>query len=398
MTTVRGILATLASRFSGIRARLLAANFVIVVTGIATTTVVAALVGPPMFQRLMDTAVQPGHNGDHPYQRAFARATAMSVGTALVVSAAAAMTLGWYFSRRFHRSATELSRATQAVAHGYYDIRVPPSRLGTEFDEIRTAFNMMAQRLGEVEHTRRQLLADLAHEIRTPISILEAYMEAIEDGVQPLNTETIGVLRQQAHRLTRFNVDVTRLTSAEHDTAQIYAQWISLDALVGPTVTAFQHRYQAKGVSLKYDVPSDAAPVWADAHRLAQVLANLLDNALRHTHRGDRVQVTAKTLRDKWIVQVYDTGDGVPGHHLPYLFERFYRVDAARDRDHGGAGIGLAIAKALVEAHRGQIIAASDGPGLGCSFTLTFPMPREARPFGQPLPDQAGTALRQNPG
>jgi two-component system, OmpR family, sensor histidine kinase BaeS len=358
----------------GIRMRLLVANSVVVIAGIATTSVVAAIVGPPMFRRLMDKAVVPGFNGDHPYERAFRDATAMSVGIALGVSALAALTLSWYLSRRVHRSATALSRAASAVANGHYDIRVPPPHLGKEFDAVAKAFNKMAQQLGVVDDARRQMLADLAHEIRTPVSVLEAYMEALEDGVQPLDQDTISTLRDQTRRLARFSVDVNSLSVAERRTTAIDARWVSPQALISTAVAAFAPHYKAKGVDLRSFVADGLPALWADPERLGQVLGNLLDNALRHTDPGGRVSVTATVAYDELAIAIKDTGVGVAPEHLPRLFDRFYRADAARDRQHGGAGIGLSIAKALVEAHDGKIEAHSDGHGTGSTFSVTLPL------------------------
>lgn len=363
----------------GIRLQLLFANSVIVVIGLATTIVVAAIVGPPMFRRLMRPGV-PRLPGD-PYEHAFRDATAWSVGSALAVSALAALTLSWYLSRRVHRSATELAHAATAVANGRYDIRVSPPRLGKEFDAIADAFNTMAERLNEVESTRRRLLADLAHEIRTPVSVLEAYMEALEDGVQSLDRETIGMLRDQTRRLVRFTVDVNALTTAEHGSTSIAARWMSPETLISTAVAAVANRYSAEGVRLTSHVPDDLPKIWADPERLGQVLGNLLDNALRHSPPHGHVDMAATAAHDVLTITVNDTGDGVAAEHLPYLFERFYRVDAARDRARGGAGIGLSIAKALVEAHQGQITVHSDGPGTGTAFTIT--LPTTPRPAGQ---------------
>ena len=364
------------SRF-GIRTRLLVANAVVVLASIATVSLVAALVGPPMFQRLMNAAVQPGSRGDHPYQRAFEKATAVSVGIALAVSAVAALALSWYLSRRMYRSTTELADAATSLADGHYDVRVSSAGLGREFDEIATAFNTMAQRLGRVEHSRRQMLADLAHEIRTPVAILEAYLEALEDGVKALDADAIGVLRDQSRRLTRFSIDVARLSDAEHHPGTIDASWLSLPELVGTAVSAAEPRYRAKDVRLTVAVPADLPMLQADSVRLGQVLSNLLDNALRHTPEGGAVVVGARATEDEVVLAVSDTGDGIPAEHLGQLFDRFYRVDAARDREHGGAGIGLAIAKALVEGHGGTIAAESAGPGAGSTFTVSLPRPAQ---------------------
>ena len=357
----------------GIRMRLLIANSVVIVAGIATTSMVAFSVGPPMFRRLMDQAVIPGRNGNHPYERAFRDATALSVGIALAVSALAALSLSWYLSRRMHRSATALSQAASAISKGHYDIRVPPPRLGKEFDSVAEAFNKMARELGVVDDTRRQMLADLAHEIRTPVAVLDAYMEALEDGVQRLDHDTIATLRDQTRRLTRFSVDVNALSVAERRTTSIDARWISPAALIATTVTAFAPRYSAKGVDLTSRVAVDLPALWGDPERLGQVLGNLLDNALRHCWGGGSVSVTATVAHGELTITVSDTGTGVSPEHLPRLFDRFYRADAARDRQHGGAGIGLSIAKALIEAHDGQIEAHSDGPGTGTTFTVTLP-------------------------
>ena len=358
-------------RRHGIRLRLLFANSVIVVTAMATTIVVAAIVGPPMFRRLMKPGV-PRLPRD-PYEHAFRDATAWSVGIALAASGVAALTLSWYLSRRVHHSATELADAATAVANGRYDIRVSPPHLGREFDAIADAFKMMAERLSAVESTRRRLLADLAHEIRTPVSVLEAYMEALEDDVQSLDHETISMLREQTRRLVRFTVDVNALTTAEQGSASIAPRWVSPETLISTALVAVANRYRAKAIELTSHVPNDLAKIWVDPERLGQVLGNLLDNALRHTAPDGHVDVTTTAAHDVLTITVSDTGDGVAAEHLPYLFERFYRVDVARDRAHGGAGIGLSIAKALIEAHHGRITVHSDGPGAGTAFTITLP-------------------------
>lgn len=363
----------------GIGLRLLVVNSVVVLAGIATTSLVAAIVGPPMFRRLMDQQVTPGAGNDHPYERAFRDATAMSIGFAVGVSALAALGLSWYLSRRVHRSATSLSQAASAVADGHYDIRVPPPHLGKEFDAIAAAFNKMAQRLGAVDDARKQMLADLAHEIRTPVAVLEAYMEAVEDGVQQLDQQTIATLRDQTRRLTRFSVDVNALSVAERGTISIDARWVSPADLVNTAVAAFMPRYHMKSVTLQARSDDHLPDIWVDPERMAQVLSNLLDNALRHTGPGGHVTVTARAAGDDIAITVSDTGDGVPAEHLDRLFDRFYRADAARDRQHGGAGIGLSIAKALVEAHDGRIEAHSDGQGAGTTFTVSLPRTRHHR-------------------
>lgn len=357
----------------GIRMRLLVTNFLVVATGMATTIVVAMIVGPPMIRSLMDQAVVPGVNGNHPYERAFRDATMLSVAIALAVSAVATLSLSWYLSRRVHRSATNLSLAASAVAEERYDITVPPPGLGKEFDAVANAFNTMARKLGIVDETRRQLLADLAHEIKTPVAVLEAYMEALEDGIERLDAQTIAALREQTRRLTRFSVDVTALAQAEGRATSIDAEWISPAQLIANAIAAFTPRYRAKGITLRSQIPDGLPDLWADPQRLGQVLANLLDNALRHTPSGGVVVIEADRTDHQFTITLTDDGDGVPPEHLARLFDRFYRVDAARDRLHGGAGIGLSIVKALVEMHGGRIDAYSKGRGTGTRFRIVLP-------------------------
>ncbi|WP_072687566.1 sensor histidine kinase [Rhodococcus marinonascens] len=364
----------------GLGLRLLLAQSMVLVAGGATSWVVAGLVGPPLFREHLNRAEVPASSDEQFHaELAYHSATAISLAVAIGAAVLAALVVTWYFSRRLQRSVTEVSSAATAVADGCYGIRVSPPHLGEDFNALAEAFNRMAVRLESVESTRRQLLGDLAHEIRTPVSVLEAYMEALEDGIETLDADTIAMLRTQTHRLARFSEDVGSLSRAEETGASIEPAWVAPGVLISTALTAAADRYAAKEVALAAHVPADLPRLWADPERLGQVLGNLLDNALRHTPLGGRVDVTAEQRLGVLAISVTDLGDGISAGHLPYLFERFYRVDAARDREHGGAGIGLSIAKALVEAQGGHITASSDGPGTGSTFTITFPLRRHLR-------------------
>lgn len=363
------------TRSPGIGVRLLAAQAMVLVAGAVTTWIVAAVVGPPLFREHLELAGVPAESSEQMHaEEAYTYATAISIGVALGVAALAALVVTWYLSRRVQRSVTEVSSAAAAVADGRYDARVSPPRLGDDFDALAGAFNQMAGRLESVEATRRRLFGDLAHEIRTPVSVLEAYLEAVEDGVKTLDPETIILLRDQTRRLVRFSDDVAALAQAEEGGALITPTSVPPDTLIGAAVASVADRFAAKGIALASDVDGDLPSVWVDPQRFAQVLANLLDNALRHTPSGGRVDVVARADRRQLRITVADNGDGIAAEHLPHVFERFYRTDTARDRDHGGAGIGLAITKALVEAHHGRISVASEGPGTGTTFTVTLPV------------------------
>lgn len=358
------------------RRRLLLAQSLVLVAGGVTTWVVASVVGPPLFRDHLHMAgVPPNSNEQYHAEQAYQHATALSVSVAVTVAALTALIATVYLSRRLQQSVAEVSAAASAVAEGHYDIRVAPPRLGKEFDDMATAFNRMADRLQAVESSRRQLFGDLAHEIRTPVSVLEAYLEAVEDGVKKLDQPTITVLREQTARLVRFSADVAALAQAEEAPATIAAGWVDVDEVVRSVTAAVADRYAAKGVTLTTRV--QGATLWADRQRLAQVLSNLLDNALRHTSAGGHVRLSAERAANDVVFTVSDDGEGIAAQHLAHVFERFYRADSARDRGQGGSGIGLAIAKALTEAHGGTITVSSPGLGAGTTFTVSIP--------GQPM-------------
>jgi two-component system, OmpR family, sensor histidine kinase BaeS len=367
-------------RGRGIGVRLLLAQTMVVLAGAATTWFVAAIVGPPLFREHLHRAGVPADSNEQFHaEEAYTYATAISIGVALGVSTLAALAVTYYFSRRLQRSVTDVSKAAAAVADGHYDSRVSPPNLGDDFDALAGAFNQMAERLESVESTRRRLFGDLAHEIRTPVSVIDAYVEAVEDGVKTLDPETITMLRDQSRRLVRFSDDIAALAQAEEGYASIAPTSLAPDTLIATAVAAAADRFAAKDITLTSNVRDGLPRIWADPQRLAQVLGNLLDNALRHTPPGGRVDVAAQIHQDELAITVTDDGDGIAAEHLPHVFERFYRADAARNRDRGGAGIGLAIAKALIQAHRGDITASSQGPGTGTTCTITLPIgPRGA--------------------
>lgn len=364
-----------ARRRPGIGARLLLAQASVLLAGAATVWLVATIVGPPLFREHLHRAGVPANSDEQMHaEEAYTYATAISIGVALAVSALAALGVTWYLSRRVQRSVTEVSQAAAAVADGHYDARVSSPQLGDDFDALAVAFNQMAGQLEAVESTRRRLFGDLAHEIRTPVAVLEAYTEAVEDGVKTLDPETITVMRDQTRRLVRFSDDVAALAQAEEARA-IAPTSVAPEALLSTTVAAAADRFAAERVTLSAHVPADLPRLNADPERLGQVFGNLLDNALRHTPPGGRVDVCAAAEHGQLTIAVTDSGDGIAAEHLPHVFERFYRVDSARGRDRGGAGIGLSIAKALVVAHHGRITVTSAGPGTGTTFTVTLPIP-----------------------
>ncbi len=359
----------------GLAPRLLAAQLLVLVTAVVTAWFVASAVGPSIFR---DHLGQVSHTGspaqatDHAEQ-AFRDASVISLGVALLAALVAAFAVSAFVTRRIARPVAALAEAASDVAAGRFDVAVPSPALGAEFDTLTRSFAAMAARLHSVETTRRRLLADLAHEMRTPVATLDGYLEGFEDGVATLDTTTAVMLRAQTRRLARLAEDITAVSRAEEHQLELHPTVVTARQLVDGAVRAAAEQYAERGVTLTPEVEPGLPDVCVDPDRLAQVLGNLLDNALRHTPTGGTVWVRAAAPSEHLTLQVADTGTGIPAEHLSHVFERFYRVDAARDRAQGGSGIGLAITKALVEAHGGRITATSSEPSGGATFTVQLP-------------------------
>jgi two-component system, OmpR family, sensor histidine kinase BaeS len=363
-------------RGAGLAGRLLVAQTLVLLTGVLTAWLIAANVGPTLFHRHLTmanvgaTSAQIAHA-----ETAYQSANAISLSLALLAALAVAMAVNAYIARRVGRSVATIAGAASDVAGGHYDIRVPSPGLGAEFDALASGFNQMADRLGSVERTRLRLLADLGHEMRTPVATLEAYLEALEDGVATLDAATAQLLRAQTRRLTRLSEDIAAVSRTEEGQVQLDIRAVSPESVITTAVAQAHEVYETKGVRLVTDITPGLPELSLDPERMGQVLGNLLDNALRHTPTRGTVTISAtlSSGTDGVALSVADTGEGIPAEHLTHVFERFYRVDPGRDRAHGGSGIGLAIAKALVEAHGGQLTATSPGTGHGSTFRVLLP-------------------------
>jgi len=217
------------------------------------------------------------------------------------------------------------------------------------------------------------LLSDVAHELRTPLATIDAYLEGLADGVVEPRPHTWELLRTETARLNRLSEDIARVSRAEEHQLDLHPQRVRPQRLLENAAHAATPSYTAKNVEL-HVTPGDTAPdVNVDAQRIGEVLANLLENALRHTQAGGNVTLAAARDGDAAVLTVTDSGDGLEPDELERIFERFYRTDTARSRDRGGSGIGLTISRAIVEAHDGTLRAASEGPGRGATFTVVLP-------------------------
>ena len=274
---------------------------------------------------------------------------------------------------------TQAAEAAYRIADGDFDTRLRQPGLGPELDLLTAAFNTMARRLATTEQTRRRLLTDLAHELRTPLASMQATIEAVNDGILPTDQTTLATLTDQSQRLHRLVGDLSAVSRAEERQLNLRPVMASLQDLVSEVAAAARPRFEAKGITLTADEGPAVGQVLVDPDRLAEALGALLDNALRHTTKGGTVIITTLRHDNRCRIAVTDTGDGFDPDVAAQLFERFYRGDSSRTVSGAGSGIGLTIAKAITEAHHGQLRAHSDGPGKGASFEITLPIASRGR-------------------
>lgn len=354
--------------------KLLVAQLLVIVAGAATLLLVALAVAPGVFHRhIRDALGIVPEDVAHHLDQAFNDALLLALAVAIAAAVVAAAGVSWFLSVRIVRPIRVLADTAERIAHGGYEERVPV-RGTDELAMLAAAFNSMAASLESAELRRRELLSDLAHELRTPLATIEGYVEGVRDGVVPASLETWAVLETETSRIRRLIDDLRKVSEAEERQLDLRIRSLSPSEIVTHAKRAAGPAYVEKGVALQTSVAEHLPPVAADPDRIGEVLANLLDNALRHTVAGSRVElIAASGSHDDVSFTVSDSGSGMAPEHLSRVFERFYRVDPSRTRAQGGSGIGLSIARALVEAHGGRIWAESDGPGMGARFILTLP-------------------------
>jgi two-component system sensor histidine kinase BaeS len=354
--------------------RLMVAQTIVVGIGAVTLIVTAFLVAPGLFhEHLTHVGVDSPAVQVHA-EEAFATSFAISVAVAAVVALIAAGVASWFVVRRVSRPVEELAEAAKSVAAGQFDVAVPDAEFSSELNLLSESFSDMAQRLAATEQSRSRMLADLAHELRTPLATLEAYIDGMEDDVLPHDASSWTTMRDQVDRLRRLSGDLREAAAAEEHALGIVL--VSLDAreVAQAAVTAAAPRFQTKGVALGYTATADACLIKGDRIRIQQVLANLLDNALRHCEPEDSVDVVVDTIAASVRIRVIDSGEGIPVDQVGRVFDRFHRADPSRvTTDGSGSGLGLTIARAIVTEHGGTLRAASEGFGHGATFTVSLP-------------------------
>ncbi len=295
---------------------------------------------------------------------------------ALLISALAAsviaLLLGLVFARAFTRPIRALTRAIQAMARGETQPQVPVSSRD-ELGELSAAFNRLSADLARSNNARRQMTADIAHDLRTPLTIIGGYIESLRDGVLQPSAERYDLMHQEVRHLQHLVEDLRTLSLADAGELKIHCQPVSPHALLQDAAEAFEPQAAQKEITLHVNA-NDALPeVFIDPLRIAQVLGNLLGNAMRYTDAGGNIYLSAQTQNRAVEITIADDGAGIAPEALPHLFDRFYRADASRQAGTGASGLGLAISKSIVELHRGTIRAEST-LGKGASFIFTLPV------------------------
>ncbi|HEY1015082.1 MAG TPA: ATP-binding protein [Herpetosiphonaceae bacterium] len=289
----------------------------------------------------------------------------------VLAAGAVALLLTFMLSRRIIGPIEALTEAARSLGRGQLKQRVE-LRSRDELGELAAAFNAMADNLAQTEHLRRTMVTDISHELRTPLSNIRGYLEAFRDGVAEPSEEMIDSLYEEAMLLSRLVDDLQELSLAEAGQLKLDPQPVSVAEVAAKVVAGLQPHLQAKRLTVGLDVPAGLPPIRADAGRFGQIVRNLLHNALVHTPEGGAITLAARPLPGAIEVEVRDSGPGIAPEDLPLIFERFYRADHSRARATGGAGIGLAIVRQLVQAHGGAIEVASE-LGHGAAFRVVLP-------------------------
>ena len=287
------------------------------------------------------------------------------------LASAAALLAARFLAKGMTKPLRDMAQASRKMAQGDYSQRVVTASRD-EVGQLAAAFNRMSAELESVERLRRDLVANVSHELKTPISALRARLENLLDGVEQPDPSVLQVMLQQAERLSRLVDQLLDLSRLESGEIRLDLGDVDLASLVRQVSSEIHVTRGDHLVDVRTEIPEGAA-VWGDRERIHQVLFNLLDNAVRYTPPGGEVVVAARPAGTVCEIRVEDNGPGVPPEHVPFLFERFYRVDQARSRGEGGTGIGLAIARSVVEAHGGRIWAESE-VGRGSTFAFELPL------------------------
>lgn len=356
-------------------ARLFVSHLLVMMVGLSSFIIIAKVSSPRMFVLRLEQLEKRGIFTVRSartylvegFQKAWNRSAILSV----IVGAGTAGGASYISSKRITQPVRQMKCITQKFAAGDLDERVPESDI-PELNQLSVSFNSMASSIGGVEQRRRELISDLTHELRTPLTVMRGYLEELADGRIEGSPELYLRLIKETRRLERLIRDLQELSKAEAGYLSINPKSLNLYPLLASLVERFADQLLEEGPSLELKYPKDIPPVLADRDRTEQILVNLLGNAIRYTETGSIVVEAKKINRQVWIL-VTDTGIGIAEADLPFLFERFWRADPSRSSHSGGTGIGLAIARRLVELQGGRIEVESK-LGEGSTFRFCLPV------------------------
>jgi two-component system sensor histidine kinase BaeS len=372
------------SRFdpSRLRWRLLAANLAVAGAGVVAVAAGVWLAAPRAFDDAMGRTGGMMNGGgmmgsgssagmmDPLLRTAFGDAVGTALILGLVAAVVVAVVTSVFLATRLARPISELATASRRVARGDYNSRVPPA--DGELGELATSFNEMAAALGANEQRRRDLIGDVAHELRTPIASVRGYVEGLEAGVFQPGPDAWRVLDEQTARLEHLVDDLALLWRAESNDLRLALEPIDGPALLRDARQRHLATAASRGIEITVGPAADAV-VRGDRIRLAQVMDNLVGNAVRYGVQGGHVELVLAVDRATAVIAVRDDGPGLDANEVARVFDRFYRADPSRAREAGGSGLGLAITRSLVEAMGGTVAASSPGRGAGATFTLRLP-------------------------
>lgn len=282
-----------------------------------------------------------------------------------------ALLLAIFLSRTITRPIRELTLATQGVGSGTPPQSVPV-RSRDELGQLTNSFNRMSSDLARSLNLRRQMTADIAHELRTPISIILGHAEAVHDGVLPASSETFEIIRDEAGRLEHLVEDLRTLSMADAGELKLTMQPSDAREQLERAAKIYAHQAARKNINVEIESDPELPEFRVDVQRMQEVMGNILDNALRYTPEGGRIVLSARSVDGEVEVRIQDSGPGVDPEDLDKIFERFYRTEVSRTRDEGGSGLGFAIARSIVERHNGRIWAESQ-PGHGLTVVIRLP-------------------------
>jgi signal transduction histidine kinase len=308
----------------------------------------------------------------NPREEEFIQRTSLMLVYSAVGASVVALVLGILLSRTLTRPIRELTEATQAVAGGNLGLQVSV-RSRDEMGELAASFNKMSVDLARSTDARKQMTADIAHELRTPLSLILGHAEAVHDGVLPPSRENFEIIREEAVRLEHLVDDLRILSLADAGELSIHLQEVAPQKLMNDIHATYLHIAGRKDVKIELEVASELPALNIDPGRMTQVLTNILDNALRHTPEGGQIKLSARKVQDGVELSIQDSGPGIAGEDVNRIFQRLYRTDSSRHRNDGGSGLGLSIARSIVLAHNGQIWAES-APGQGLTVTIKLPV------------------------